>query len=321
MKDLLGTEDGGENADEEILQMWKDGISECACPLGRIYYDDFRMFVKGQTKERESLTPRRRSRKSLEGSPVLGAVPELTTSPQAKTQTFARFEEMSALESLKMPMLDIPNTPSPPLPPMPQGERKVLKEVDIAFPAEIPPPPGHRRNRSHSLSEPPTIKWYDIEEEEEVTDVTSSQTGGRKTCVVLHSPAIGELKQFIKDESKTPLVINKAHYRKHREFRRSVLEASKLFDKKRHTNNLNRESLDGSAFDRPKRASLVMRRGSARGLKKDSLAKLQSQSAGLCLVPASDYERNIAVEEAAKRSGRIRRPRTKTTSDLSGMLR
>jgi hypothetical protein len=327
MKDLLGTSDGEE--DEQIMQMWTDGMSECACPLGRITYDDFRMFIKGQTKEREPGSPSRRShagRKSVEGSPLLQAVPEGTVSPQAKHQTFARFEEMSALESLKMPMLGPP--PTPPLPATPQGESKMLKKVDIPFPSVLEvPAPTHKRTRSRSLGEPPALVWYDFDEEEE-EDVTASPTEGRKShCVVLPSRAIGELQQVIQDESNTPLVVNKALYRKHREFRRSVLEVSKLYDQKRQATKrqatkLQHEPLDGSGVvAETKRASLVMRRGSAGGSMRDSLSKLSGASNTQHLPSKSEHERNQRFEEAAKRSGRPRRPRQRTTSDLSGMLR
>jgi hypothetical protein len=314
MNDLVGTSNGDD--DEQIMQMWTDGMSECACPLGRITYDDFRMFVKGQTKEREPGTPRRKShgRISLEGSPVLQAVPEGTMSPQAKHQTFARFGEMSALETLKMPMLGLPLTP--PLPATPQGERRMLKKVDISFPAV--PEPAHKKARSRSLGANPTLVWYDFDEEEE--DVTASPTEGRKSlCVVLPSRAIGELQLVIQDESKSPLAVNKALYRKHREFRWSVLEASKLFDQKRQASKLQHESLHGSGVVRKieRRPSLVMRRGSERG----SVPKLPGASNTQHLPSKSEHERNERFEEAAKRSGRPRRPRQRTTSDLSGMLR
>lgn len=311
--ELLGASSG--ERDEAILQMWQDGMNECVCPLGRIDYEHFRMFVKGQKPEREPGTPRRKSgRKSVEGSPlVLQAVPEGTVSPQVKHQVFAKFEQMSALDSLKMPMLGL----------APPEVKSKPKEIDIGFQPE-PVPPSLSRTRSRSLGETPSaIVWY---EEEDENDEALRRAAG----VLLPSMVIGKLHDVIQDESKTPLAINKAIYSKHRELRQSVLETSRLFDQKRqarmlqfYDNPVRRSSLE-------RRASLVMRRGTVAPSQAESATAQLSpgeaaapqlrmeETAAVQVLPLQSDQR---VDEAAKRSGRPRRPRQKTTSDLSGMLR
>jgi hypothetical protein len=328
MRELLGTSSGED--DEALSQMWQDGMIECSCPLGHITYDDFRMFVKGQKKEREPGTPKRKSagRKSLEGSPsLLQVVPEGTVSPQVKHQMFARFEEMSALDNLKLPNLGLVT---------PEVEKKP-KEVDIAFPTS---PVKHvpRRTRSKSLEELSAAVWYEDEQNMEERRPMEK----RSSWVALPSRAIVELQQMINDESKTPLVVNKALYRKHREFRSSVLDASKIFDEKRQTRKLQQAMPSRQSMNI--RASLTMRRGSIPKSQlespqlpfnsddarpqlpfnsDDARSQLPFNSDHERPQPPfnSDHERTNKVEEAAKRSGRPRRPRQKTTSDLSGMLR
>jgi hypothetical protein len=327
MKELLGTSSGEE--DEALSQMWKDGMIECSCPLGHIAYDDFRMFVKGQKKEREPDTPKRKSagRKSLEGSPsLLQVVPEGTISPQVKHQIFASFEEISALDNLKLPSLGV------------EVERKP-KEVDIAFPT-IPLKPV-KRMRSRSLEEPSAAIWYEDEENMKERPPMEKQS----SWVALPHRAIGELQQMINDESKTPLFVNKALYRKHREFRSSVLDASKIFDQKRQTRKL-QQDMPSSRQSMTRMANLTMRRGSIpeNQLEPPQLPSKSDHAPPPQLLPfnsdralqqlpfssdherpqvpfSSEHERTNRVEDAAKRSGRPRRPRQKTTSDISGMLR
>jgi hypothetical protein len=49
MKGLLGSNEGED--DPAIRQMWDEGLKECACPLGRITYDDFCCFIMGKARE------------------------------------------------------------------------------------------------------------------------------------------------------------------------------------------------------------------------------------------------------------------------------
>lgn len=97
--------------------------------------------------------------------------------------------------------------------------------------------------------------------------------------------------------SATPLTANRVLYRKHREMRLAVLEASKQFDKKRNDIQ-NRNHLT--------RAGLIMKRGSKPP------------------VEVEDAHARALFENAAKRCGRFskqqRHTRDKTVSDLTLLM-
>ena len=96
------------------------------------------------------------------------------------------------------------------------------------------------------------------------------------------------------DSSMTPLEANRALYRKHREMRLAVLEASKQFDKKR--DDIQNRTLQTHA-------GLIMKRGVKPPIE------------------VEDSHARALFETAAKRCGRsLRRTRNKTVSDVTGML-
>jgi hypothetical protein len=92
----------------------------------------------------------------------------------------------------------------------------------------------------------------------------------------------------------SPLVANRALYRKHRGMRLAVLEASKHFDKKRNERLSQKDSLVQPA--------LVMKRG----VKPP--------------VELADAHTRALFDAASKRCGRSRRTRNRTVSDVTGML-
>eukprot|EP00934_Nitzschia_sp_Nitz4_P005363 Nitzschia sp. Nitz4//scaffold11_size288233//284721//287471//NITZ4_000830-RA/size288233-snap-gene-0.68-mRNA-1//-1//CDS//3329534242//5353//frame0 len=63
---------GSEGDDEDLCQMWDEGISECKCPLGHVSYDDFRRYVKGQKVDKDPAMQQRRKSKdfTLDGIPL-----------------------------------------------------------------------------------------------------------------------------------------------------------------------------------------------------------------------------------------------------------
>ena len=328
MKGLLGTAEGSD--DEALSKMWEDAMVECVCPLGKISYDDFRMFIKGQRREKEpaSPIPRRSSKRLVLDASPLQAVPEGSTSPQAKHQVFGKFEHMSALESLALPELGAPRL-TPAAPDVVRDEK-----VNIGFPGDLSKP-IHVRGRSRSLGENlvrDDYLWRDQTDEEPENQIR------RSSATVLPSKAICDLQYVIhsQDESKTTLEVHKALYRKHREFRQSVMQASKLFDQKRKASKfkLAQISPDNCADHPQKRASLVMRRGVA-PLKAEksitassdhlssSLRETQQPAPNPTPVEAlpDNIDQGKLVADAARRGGRPRRPRQRTTSDISGMLR
>ncbi|GAX10977.1 hypothetical protein FisN_2Lh507 [Fistulifera solaris] len=93
--------------------------------------------------------------------------------------------------------------------------------------------------------------------------------------------------------SASPLMANRALYRRHRGMRLAVLEASKEFDKKR---------TDRQTKDIPVQAGLIMKRGT------------------MPPVELEDAHTRALFDAAAKRCGRSRRTKNKTVSDVTGML-
>mmetsp|Transcript_20890 Transcript_20890/g.45316 ORF Transcript_20890/g.45316 Transcript_20890/m.45316 type:complete len:791 (-) Transcript_20890:118-2490(-) len=131
-----------------------------------------------------------------------------------------------------------------------------------------------KNKRSHSYGAG-TSMWGEMD------DFSKEKSGGIMT------PLAEESKEL---ENESPLVVNRALYRRHREMRLAVLDASKQFDNKR-TNRENQQQ-----------AGLVMKRG----------AKPP--------VEIQDQHNRAMFEAAARRCGRTKRTRKKTVSDVTGMM-
>lgn len=106
----------------------------------------------------------------------------------------------------------------------------------------------------------------------------------------LTSHAVGDYSVSTKDTKMSPLVVNRAIYRKHRELRLAVLDASKQFDAKRTDMQTTHT-----------RASLIMKRG------------------GRPPVAVEDAHARAMFEQAAIRCGRTHK-KNKTVSDVTDML-
>lgn len=297
---------GNEEAEAEMRQIWTDALTECEeCHQGRITYPDFLMLVKGQTREQKE--PRQssllRPHPSPDASPVLDVVPEGSVSSQAKHLVFTRFDGM-----LTMPSLGIPTI----------GETTA---ANISFPPDIPLP-QLQRNRSRSLGEAPRPYWE--EEEGGLRDKLRQRSSGYAPP----SQAIDELELVVKDQSKTALFVHRSLFRKNREMRNAVLEASRQFEKKRHAFKC-QETSPGRRISASPGANLVMKRGSVpsnMAIPKSMLDSWQ-QIDGLVdsqqqeLTSKSEHDRVQAVVDASRRSGRPRRKREKTVSDIAGMIK
>ena len=172
----------------------------------------------------------------------------------------------------------------------PVDESAKLEESDSAF---ITPHRAYERKRSNSMKEKRAAKWVDDDDD---SSQSSLVLAGRD------SPVVHDL---IRDDSKTPIEVNRAVYRAHREMRMAVLEASKRFEEERarraHERKVALGIPNGSTLHR--RPSLVMRRGSVADI---SAVK-------------DDKEHQAVLDNASQRGGRPRR-RRKTVSDMTGML-
>jgi hypothetical protein len=122
-------------------------------------------------------------------------------------------------------------------------------------------------------------------------------------ALILPSKAEDEYIAEINDMSMSSLVVNRAIYRKHREMRLAVQEASNQFDLRR---NERRSSINALAPVQLSQAGLIMKRGK------------------LPPVELEDAHQRALFAAAAKRCGRTRtrtkRTRNKTVSDVTGML-
>jgi hypothetical protein len=131
----------------------------------------------------------------------------------------------------------------------------------------------------------------------------------RAMAIPEHTHNISELERIIKDESKTPLVVNRRLYRAHREFRHSVTEACKRFEDEQLRRVRETLKAQENELHSKHTAGLVMRHGQA----------LSDQSIKNFLKKTRE-EQQAAVDQANRRGGRGKSSRKKTISDMSGML-
>lgn len=174
----------------------------------------------------------------------------------------------------------------------------------------LPPLPDtldFSRRRSKSVDDSDRYLTEDSEEKKINPDIR------RAMLIPEHTHDTKDIETAIKDNTLTPLVVNRKLYRAHRQMRLAVLEASKRFEDQqfKRTRSELQAKQDAEAPKRPFGAGLVMRRGHKKELSSDAIRKimLERQNAHQTL-----------VDTAARRGGRGRRARKKTISDMSGML-
>jgi Ca2+-binding EF-hand superfamily protein len=311
VKDLFGS---SQHESDDMFQMWQDGMTEYACPLGRITYDDFRKILKGRGRELEqpALMKRQSLKKVTEGTPLLLPVPEGSLSPQVKHATFSKFDD--APPSLKMPSLD----PYPENDTTPEIPVSILPSVDINKTG-----PSHRRTRSGSLgSEPmrrlmPQSLIIDTDEEEsgEFTMRSCKSLDSTRSLDAPPSPKRGSWSDDLLARGGSTAET----FRQHNDFRLSVLKASRTFEAKVlarklqiAASNQSHQAMGNS------RASLIMRRGARPEMMQMDISEKRSGSAASAEKEVTATE----VRDACRRGGRARGHRRKrTTSDISGMLK
>ena len=128
-----------------------------------------------------------------------------------------------------------------------------------------------------------------------------------------HDHTKKDINTLIKDETKTPLVVNRQLYRAHRQMRLAVLEASKRFEEEqiKLTKERLRAQREANGAKGHFGAGLVMRHGHSKELSSESVRKL---------IMEKQKEQQTQLEKANRRGGRGRRTRKKTISDMSGMM-
>jgi Ca2+-binding EF-hand superfamily protein len=170
------------------------------------------------------------------------------------------------------------------------------------------------RRRSRSVDD--QDKRADVKEEDDAVVPVFVADARRATHLPEHGHHSCAIDSLIKDESKTPLVVNRTLYRAHRQMRLAVLEASKRFEEQQTQRA--RDMLIAEGEEEGKKdtlgthgAGLVLRHGEKR--------KITSEAVRTWLIQ-NEQRQEALVEKANKRGGRGRRTRKKTISDMSGML-
>jgi hypothetical protein len=138
-------------------------------------------------------------------------------------------------------------------------------------------------------------------------------------------PVRRQIETVAEDDTKTALVVNRAIYRAHREMRLGVMEASKRFEEKQKRHQLNKKlEKEGKQDGLGPGIALVMRRkpGSVRAgsVGSDQLKPVFKELATAQEEAENEKSEQDAVDKASTKSGRPRRNRKKTCSDMTGML-
>ena len=155
-----------------------------------------------------------------------------------------------------------------------------------------PMPPKYTKMRSRSF-EDTTASWQDkLNKSEPFMTVKPSLINSASQSLSGSADGL----DAHRESDGSSLHVNRALYRKHRELRLSVLEASKQFDMKR-ADKRNKDTM-------ATRAGLIMKRGA------------------MPPVELEDAHQRALYEAAANRAGRRKGQsrRTKTVSDVSGLL-
>jgi calcium-dependent protein kinase len=185
----------------------------------------------------------------------------------------------------------------------------VFRDLDKLAPLpgtvpEFPTKPEFHRRRSRSVD--------DQDNDDENRGPLFVTDARRATHLPEHGHKDKVIDSLIKDESKTPLVVNRTLYRAHRQMRLAVLEASKRFEEQQAQRARDILSAEEEGKDvGPYGAGLVMRHGQKKPVTSEAVRSWLLQN---------EKRQEALVEKANKRCGRGRRTRKKTISDMSGML-
>jgi len=269
--DLLEGSDVCENRDDLEL-MWKESIQHVQGDLDKITVDDFLLLMKGQALGQAEPNPAFSRR-----SAPLETLPEGKVSPIAVrpvTPEPTDFEQSHLIPSLSAEATFAENGNV--------GTEELKSEA-----VDNDRRKQYLRLRSRSLEHNNKSNFFDDDDDDST-----------KLSLLLPSRSKRNIETVIEDGSKTPLVVNRALYRAHREMRIAVLEASKRFEEKRKLRE-NEVKVAGQKAS----ASLVMRRG--------------EKGQQFCNSSVASMELVKPPEPKAKAS---RRNRRKTVSDMTGMM-
>jgi hypothetical protein len=233
-------------------------------------------------------------------TPVRG--PQDYVTPSANRVTLNP-QLLASLKPPELANLELANL-SPPIPSIPSNPRLMpgTNALHSSFTTM-----SLARGRSTSLDEKDTFTAKLAAESR--ASMMFKRDSRRAMPIPEHTHNMSELEEIIKDESKTPLVVNRRLYRAHREFRHSVTEACKRFEDEQMRRAKEELRAKEHALESRHTAGLVMRHGQA--LTDASIRNFLKKTM---------EEQQAAVDVANRRGGRGKRSRKKTISDMSGML-
>ena len=344
--DMLGND--AQHSEDMMREMWGDSMKAMNCSQARITYEDFLLLMKGQTRDAsDSLVGDRiRGTNQRSAASQLGVLIEeqsddltsIDATPRKIRQVDVTLDgSASQIPLLPNPVEEFDNIDCP----LSMDEDDdILNVVNIAPTRATAPSSPSSAVNSNSFSQLPkastspdflTVRPESIfpsipkprpyvrtrSRSYEANKTGESMEAGsvhvffsdsrRAICLPEHDK---EQLQGIVQHSKTALQQNRNLYRAHRQMRLSVLEASKQFEEQqaRHARDVllaqeeRRDMKKGAA-------GLVMRRVENKTVSTEQVKKLLEQN----------QKHHLSIMEVAnRRSGR--RNRTKTISDIGGML-
>lgn len=355
--DLVGSD--SLHSEEVMIKMWGDSIKAVNCTTPRITYDDFLLLMKGQTRDDELALDGSQGLASPseglvtvpedgEGDVTMDALPRpmsLTPIKSPGTDDFDLDTPLSMDDDDDIPLAQFPNSAglaitnsqgslTPPTTPR-RGPTDFVSPVDVRrklsmsgmTPSpglEIPgfltvkPAPLQIRSRSRSVGDD------GFEDQEAVGSESpsapksiphASTPDGQGAIALPENEPDPKLSDVVDDKSGSVSHVNIQLYRAHRQMRLSVAEASKRFEEQqtRHARDLLQREADGEEIVgmRSAPAGLVMRRGIIQPVTSEVIKKFLQKN---------ETEQQVLVEKANKSSGRGRRLRTKTVSDMTAMV-
>ena len=257
LQNLLGS------SAEDLEKMWKESLEQCKmdCMMDRINFEDFKRLMKGQPKEQQFV----RSRGSI------GSASEVKLDPLIEGRELNQREWKSERNWKSESIIN----------PEDAGE---VEENYVRYPK--------KKSRSHEQKT--GMVWDESAPPTPIALLSRASTTFAKTKLERFKTLDEIESEHIGQDGKiSPLVANRALYRRNRGMRLAVLEASKHFDKLRNERH---------SKDAPVHAGLIMKRGDKPPQELE------------------DAHTRALFDAAAKRCGRSRRTRNKTVSDVTGML-
>lgn len=346
------------HSEDMMREMWGDSMKAMNCSQARITYEDFLLLMKGQTRETtdvDALEMVAKHRNALEMSvSQLGVVMEERAEDMPATPPTIHPNTSPDKLASKSPLIptlmahgDSEDTPlsmdddddivplkmgpsthaTPPTTPLrislgssplhsrlesPGPMVKTNSNPDFSVSAITESPPTIPKPRPYIRSKSRSYDGTNTSSESSPED-GAAQVFATDSRRALRLPELNkELRGDLVDDSKTALQHNRQLYRAHRQMRLSVMEASKRFEEQqvRHARDVLLAQQKENDMKKGQ-AGLVMRRVENKTVSTEAVKKLLEQN---------HKDRLSLMEAANRRSGRGRRNRKKTISDIGGML-